>query len=789
MLIRRKLQSLVFGTSTTLLLLAAGSWWSLRSLDQAFGEVTQVAVPRQLAALEDNQAGTELLASVVQVLATSDPAVLADYSTRATTLAKLLDPGDHSLTGAVQRALEADLARRTADQAVAASSNQMKLSGKGLKSGVVKAFEAFKLSKEQTSAKSSASLVRSQILTEQVAELARISVRIARLRLICAQAGMVTSRFKLAVPFSNAGDLVDDLSRRNLGLPALDQALSALMTDMRSQLLGETGAFAQRKAALALPEADRTEPLANAQGSMGKCLSALEAFEVTLATTADDLALTNRQAVTAREADRLDLLAADRATELCHELTDRVGDLLLVVHELEQVTDLANAQTIAKQVQTCAGSVRDLIPRLLAAAKEIHLDKEPGLLGLPGEFARIEPLLNGPVSLETSLRARIEATTTATAAKAQQRTILDARSSTAKSAALAAAKAQADAVKVVERTTVTANAISLTLAGGATLLALGIGWLLTRQITRGLTAACTALERDDGKRLTITGNDEIARLAKALNATIDRIAGNRDQVLAKALALAQAAERMGKIADLLRNNVATADQEAGAVAGSAETAAAAVTSVAAAAEELSASVREVAGSASNSSAASQEALSTAQDTSLALGRLAKTAQQIAEAAKTIDDIAKQTRLLSLNATIEATRAGEAGKGFAVVAIEVKELSRRAGEAAQGIGNLLTSIDTEANSSVQAMGRAVAAAERINEFAGSIAAAVEQQAATTLEISRVATDASQATAAAAGGVQRVATATSQVATSGQDIRATAAELSRLAEDLKGLTRPS
>ena len=106
--------------------------------------------------------------------------------------------------------------------------------------------------------------------------------------------------------------------------------------------------------------------------------------------------------------------------------------------------------------------------------------------------------------------------------------------------------------------------------------------------------------------------------------------------------------------------------------------------VSSASEELAASVNEISRQISESVRSVNQAVDAASKPEQMVGDLVTAAQRIGEVTQIITDIAEQTNLLALNATIEAARAGEAGKGFAVVASEVSRLAEISKQAASEI---------------------------------------------------------------------------------------------------------
>jgi len=160
-------------------------------------------------------------------------------------------------------------------------------------------------------------------------------------------------------------------------------------------------------------------------------------------------------------------------------------------------------------------------------------------------------------------------------------------------------------------------------------------------------------------------------------------------------------------------------------------------------------------------------------------------KQIGDVVKVITAIAEQTNLLALNATIEAARAGESGKGFAVVANEVKDLAQETARATEDIAAKVASIQGDTSAAVEAIDEIVEIIGRLNEYQTTIASAVEEQTATTSEMTRNITQAATGSERIAANIGEISDAAEATAAGVEDTLGAARDLSGMSGQLRRL----
>lgn len=236
-------------------------------------------------------------------------------------------------------------------------------------------------------------------------------------------------------------------------------------------------------------------------------------------------------------------------------------------------------------------------------------------------------------------------------------------------------------------------------------------------------------------RLEPTGATEVRALAEVFNTQNQQIAGMIGRVVIQGETVAETARQLSETATRLGGVATDASRESDDAAAAASQVSANVSAVAAATEQMNAAIQEIARASSDASRVALEGVTEAGEIRVIVTQLSTSSQLIGDVLKAITSIAEQTNLLALNATIEAARAGELGKGFAVVAGEVKELARQSAEATESISARVSGIQNDASATADALGRITDIIERINESQTTIASAVEEQSATTADMSR------------------------------------------------------
>jgi len=303
----------------------------------------------------------------------------------------------------------------------------------------------------------------------------------------------------------------------------------------------------------------------------------------------------------------------------------------------------------------------------------------------------------------------------------------------------------------------------------------------------GQMASALVLFRDNGiendKLMDAQKAEDEKRLARARQIE-EMVASFRQESEAVTAALEDATRKMSQTSETMNSVANETTKLSEDVSTAAQSAGTNVNSVSAATEELTASIREISQQLSGTNKMAGDAQDVSRSTVEKMAVLESSAGEINSVIEIISDIAEQTNLLALNATIEAARAGEAGKGFAVVASEVKTLANQTAKATEQVREQVNRIQGDTSEASDFINRITEAISGLSENMTVIAAAMEEQSAATQEISRNVMEASNGTSQVVDNIGEVSQATRKTQDSSATVNQIADELAQRSDHLKG-----
>jgi methyl-accepting chemotaxis protein len=304
--------------------------------------------------------------------------------------------------------------------------------------------------------------------------------------------------------------------------------------------------------------------------------------------------------------------------------------------------------------------------------------------------------------------------------------------------------------------------------------------------TLGATIA-TVAGGDFTAQAEVGSKDEIAELAKTFNGMVGRLSSALRDVEGASQSVASGATQLAASAEQIEKTVEETARSGEQLRRAGDGVQSALRRLENNLAEMDETTRETKARTEAAVLDTDEGARAGRDAAEGMEAIHKATNQILHAVKIIQEIARQTNLLSLNAAIEAAKAGAQGKGFAVVAEEVRKLAERSASAATEIRSLTDRTEQAVAQGGVSVGstleRLDAIRGRITEVSDRVQKVVglsQNQAATGQEVDGM-------MARTAAQIDQNAAATQELAATVKEIARTSEELSRVAEGLRGLVQ--
>lgn len=326
------------------------------------------------------------------------------------------------------------------------------------------------------------------------------------------------------------------------------------------------------------------------------------------------------------------------------------------------------------------------------------------------------------------------------------------------------------------------------------IMILTAGLLLIRNMSRTVKQVMEKMLHIENGNLQLASNakygkDELGQILRSIDQMVVKMRGLIGSISSSTVLVADASSQLTTSADVTYQSAIKVTEHINEVNGQVEIQSTVSSEVSKAMEEMTVGIQKIAES---TTSISEITLQSNEEAELGALRLQQLSDQmndmvdsiqtlhhhismlkqksihIGEITENITAIANQTSILSLNASIEASRAGEYGRGFAVVAGEIRKLAANSIESAQNINELITETRQEIDAASDSMNQTVSQVETGNAYMEAAVQGFGNILSATKKVNEQMTDASAVTQQMSAGSEEVSASMNYASVSAQEV---------------------